>query len=122
MREALLRRKAKCYTTAHVMNVIPRMRQEWFRFLLFPFKAFVVTAPIVLFVWLAVTKGHRVRGARAEAALPVALGLILCIAIFLLVGLIQLIVRRRDAARTSFSFALAAFLVLYLWVLPMCAT
>jgi hypothetical protein len=104
------------------MNVIPHTRQEWFRFLLFPFKAFVVTSPIFLFVWIAVTEGYRVRGSRAEAAVPVGLGLILCVPIFVLVGLIQLIARRRDSAVTSFGFALAAFLLLYLWVLPMCVT
>jgi hypothetical protein len=107
------------------MNVIPHTRQEWLRFLLFPFKAFVVVSPVVLLVWFAALE-HRglavnvVIGAQAEAAFPVALGLIGCVAVFLVVGLIQLVLRRRNAALMSFGFAVAAFLVLS-WVLPMCA-
>lgn len=104
------------------MHVIPHTRQEWFRFLLFPFRAFVVVAPICLFIWLAVTEGHRGRGARTEAAFPVALGLILCIGVFLVAALIQLVTRRRDAALLSFGFAGAAFLILYFYVLPMSAS
>src|SRR5687768_2908533 len=103
------------------MNVIPHTRQDWLRFLLFPFKAFVVVSPVVLLVWFAASEEHRGRVARSEAAFPVALGLIGCVAVFLVVGLIQLVVRKRKAALTSFGFAVAAFLLLYTWVLPMCA-
>jgi hypothetical protein len=104
------------------MRVIPHTRQEWFRSILFPFRAYVVVAPICLLIWLAVTEGHRIRGARAEAAFPVALGLMLCVAVLLVTALIQLIARSRDAALASFGFAIVAFLILYSWVLPMCAT
>ena len=58
-----------------VMRIFRRTRQEWLSFLLFPFRAYVVAAPMCLFVWLSVTQEDRIRGGRAEAALPVALGL-----------------------------------------------
>jgi cbb3-type cytochrome oxidase subunit 1 len=103
------------------MHIIPHTRQEWGRFILFPFRAFVVVAPICLLIWLGATEGHRIRGARAEAAFPVALGLILCVHVFLVAALIQLMARRREAAFLSFAFGFAAFLVMYL-LLPMCAT
>jgi hypothetical protein len=103
------------------MRIFPRTGQEWLSFLLFPFRAYVVVAPMCLLVWLSVTQGDLIRGGRAEAALPVALGLMICLAVFVLAALIQFIARRRDAALASFWFALAAFLLLYALVLPMCA-
>ena len=103
------------------MHLIPHTRQEWLRLLVFPFRAFVLVAPAGLFIWLSATEGHRIRGARGEAALPVALGLMICVGVLLVAALVEFIARRRDAALVNVGFATAAFLVSVAWVLPMCA-
>ena len=103
------------------MRFTPDTRQGWFRFLLFPFKAYVIIAPISLMLCRGSTEGRRFRGATAEAAFPIALGLTLCVIVFVIAAIIQLIARRPRVALDSFVFAVATSLLL-LEVLPMCAT
>lgn len=103
------------------MRALPSNRREWLAFLLFPFKAYVVIAPIFFFVWDAATAGHRMRGVRAHVAAGIGSGYLICLLVFAITALIQVIARRRDAALTSFLFAVAIVVILYFW-LPMCAT
>jgi hypothetical protein len=102
------------------MRVLPANREAWFELLLFPFKAFVVAGPVCFWIWLAVN--GPVKGARTGAGGPVVLGLLVCIPTFLLAALIQFIARRQRAASVSLGFALAAFIILWFWALPMSAT
>ena len=104
------------------MRALPANRDAWFGLLLFPFKAFVVIGPLFFFTWLVLTEGHRVSGARTEVGGPVVVGLLLCIPVFIIAAIIQFTVHRRAAALVSLGYALAAFLILLLWALPMTAT
>jgi hypothetical protein len=102
------------------MRVLPANRESWFGLLLYPFKAFVVIGPLCFFIWLALH--GPVKGARTEAGVPVVVGLLLCIPVFILAALIQFIAHRRTAAIVSLGFAVAAFLILWFWALPMSAS
>jgi uncharacterized membrane protein len=102
------------------MHALPANRESWFGLLLFPFKAFVVIGPVCFWIWLAVN--GPARGARTEAGGAVVVGLVVCIPVFIVAALIQVIARRRHAALVSLGFALAAFLILWFWALPMSAT
>ncbi len=107
------------------MKIFPESRQAWSALILLPFKAYVVAAPVVLFLWHVAMRARRVRmeaqTARADAAFAVALGLMVCLGVFLVAGLVQLWRGKREAARVSFGFALAVLLILYFYVLPLCA-
>jgi hypothetical protein len=94
-----------------VMRFLPQTKSDWGRFVLFPFKAYVVIAwPITLFIAQA--------GGRAARELPldlVWLGYHLCFWILLCGGLIQLSHGRRSDTIVTFIFAALALLV----VLPL---
>lgn len=111
------------HLSSNTMKVLPANRDAWFALLLFPFMAFVLVGPLCFFVWLALTeepRGHW--GANAEAALPVAVGLLVCIPVFILAAMIQFIARRRSAAVESLGFGLMAIVILWFWILPMSAS
>ena len=111
------------------MEVIPHTRQAWLRLVLLPFRTYVVAAPVCLFIWLAATKGQRVRGprmeaalARTEAAFPIALGLFLCVGVFVVAALVQFWAYKHDRVLANLGFAAAALVILYFYVLPLCAS
>jgi hypothetical protein len=89
------------------MRILPQTKSDWGRFVLLPFKAFVVIAwPLLILV--AQTSG------RASRALPVDivwLGYHLCFWILLGGGLIQLSRGRRSDAIITFGFTALALLV-----------
>ena len=111
------------------MEAIPHTHQAWLRLVLLPFKTDLVAAPVCLFIWLAATKGQRVRGprieaalARTEAAFPIALGLSLCVGFFVVAALIQFWAYERDMGLASLGFAAAVSVIPYFYVLPLCAS
>src|ERR1051325_10078526 len=103
------------------MKFFPANKQERWMLLIFPFKTYVVLAPVFFFVWDTATEGYRFRGARETAATIIAFGDIFCLFIFVVAGLILLVARWRNVTITTFLVALATFIMLIFW-LPMCAT
>jgi hypothetical protein len=81
------------------MRVSPSTRKECFKLILFPFKVYVVLAPVGLVVWQIANEGNRVRGALMEAEGRIALGYFICFLTFIILE------HRR------FVWALAAFVV-----------
>lgn len=79
--------------------------------MLFPFRAYLVVAPICLFVWKFATEGRRTGGALAEAAGPVLLGYMICTAVFMLAALIFFLTGRREFVRENLLFAGIAFFI-----------
>ncbi len=111
------------------MKILPQSRQAWSGLFLLPFKAYVVAAPICLCLWRVAILAPRAHSprieaqiARTDAALAVAIGLMFCLGVFLVAGLVQFWDYRHQAARVSFGFAVAALVILYLYVLPLCAS
>jgi len=84
--------------------------------LIFPFKAYVLIAPVWLIYWAVKAPGEHTLLAGLSAYLLVAYAI--CIPFFCLAALIQFIANWRDSALASISFALAASVVfVILWQL-----
>jgi hypothetical protein len=98
------------------MNDFPENKNGWRTLTFLPFKTYLIAGPICFLVWNIATEGHRTRDARAEAAGSVFLGFSVWFGIFMLTGLTQMILRRRDLAVTSFLYALAACVAAVLWL------
>lgn len=103
------------------MTIIPKTREAWGRFLLFPFKVYVAAAPVCLMFWSVLTEGKRVRGTYAEAAFPIVIGYEVCMAALLVAAMIQFARKKANAALENLAFAVVAFFILII-ILPMCAT
>ena len=100
--------------------MLPANRREWFGLLLFPFKAYLPIGIVCLLVWRTATEGHRVRGGLAEAAMPVMLGYMLCVAAFLVVAVVRFFTHRRKLVPEALLFAAIAFIIVLL-LGPWCA-
>jgi hypothetical protein len=81
---------------------------------LFPFKVYMVLAPVALFFWRQATSGERVLGALAEAAQRILFGYLLCVFVFLLAAMTCFIIRWRDRVAENLIFAGISFIIFHL--------
>jgi hypothetical protein len=81
----------------------------------------MLLAPIGLFVWNEMNRGHHIRGALTEAAGRIVLGYAICITIFLFAAAISFFIRRRHLVAENLLQAGIAFLIAG-FLLPYCAT
>jgi len=105
------------------MQTNPHSKHDWLRRMTFPFKAYLVVAPVIFFTWDVATGGSRGghHGViRADFAAVILSGFLVCFLGFLIAALVQFIAHRRDVARVSLLFAGVAFVICYFW-LPMLA-
>jgi cobalamin biosynthesis protein CobD/CbiB len=103
------------------MSILPVNKQEWFALLLFPFKTYLVIAPVCLCIWAIANANNHVRGATAEATGRVLFGYFACTCVFLVTAVIQWFTGRHAAALENILFAAIAFFIAYL-LAPMSAT
>ena len=75
------------------MNIFPHSKQDWLRFVVFPFKAYVIIAPVLLLVSSELPRPRHSGATDAEVFL--VLGLIPCSQILLLAALIFALLDRR---------------------------
>jgi hypothetical protein len=94
--------------TSHAMHIIPHTSQEWERFLLFPFKAYVLVAFVMATLF---HRGLRVDG----TVLWVLLGYIVSFLVLLSASILQAATGGRSEAISSIVFAGLA--VLFGWQL-----
>jgi hypothetical protein len=80
----------------------------------------MLIAPVGLFLWREATWNQHVRGALAEATLPIVLGYLICFAVFVFAAAISFFARRERVAE-NLMFAGIAFIIFYL-LAPMSAT
>ena len=88
--------------------------------MLFPFRAYIIVAPICLFVWKFATDGHHTKGALAEAAAPVLFGFMICDLAFILAAVILYFTHRRELVAENLLFAGVTFLIAVM-IAPMAA-
>lgn len=101
------------------MQTEPHSKHDWLRRVTFPFKAYLVVAPVTFFTWDVATGGSRGghHGViRADFAGVILWGFLVCILGFLIAALVQFIAHRRDVARTSLIFAGITFGISLFWV------
>jgi len=94
------------------MKIVPQNKQEWLSFVLLPFKAYTIIAP-VLFTISSGFPRPRQAGATGTEALLVA-GLFPCAAFLLFAALLLALVGPKGSAPTCLGFGLAALGVGYL--------
>ena len=91
------------------MHVLPKSKQQWFNFVLFPFKAYIIIAP--LYVWHVVSQEAVVRYSQAGVMSYILAAYAICIPFFVLASIIQFVARWRRLALTSFAFAAVTIMV-----------
>lgn len=97
------------------MQVLPQTREQWLRFLTFPFKAYVVIAPALLFVYAALPKP---RNAGVADPLVLMVFLIFPVSLLLLIAaLIFTCTGKKDIAWGCALFAVAGLFLGY-YLLP----
>jgi hypothetical protein len=101
------------------MRILPRY-SHWSGWLLFPFRAYLVVAPVCLFFWKVATEGHRTKGALAEAVGPVLIGYWLCILVFILAAVVLFLTRHRELVAENLLCAGIAMLIAFS-IAPMAA-
>jgi hypothetical protein len=88
------------------MQIIPHNRHDWLRFLMFPFKAYVVMTPVVYFIVAAVLWPRRV----PDYAFPIIGLLFLCGLILLFAALVFAIFGPKGHTFSCVGFAVAAII------------
>ena len=94
------------------MNIFPHSKQDWLRFVVFPFKAYVIIAPVLLLVSSELPRPRHSGATDAEVFL--VLGLIPCSQILLLAALIFALVGPKGFALPCLGFSLAALILVVL--------
>jgi hypothetical protein len=92
------------------MKLFPKGRDGWIGFLLFPFKTFVVAAPIVCHLLSLYVNGSWHSRYGADVLIS---GLVLCIPILLLGALLQAAACKRGESLKTLVFVGIAFLILF---------
>ena len=92
----------------------------WPEVMLFPFRIYMLLAPIGLFVWHELVLGNRVQVAFADATQRIVLGYMLCVTAFMLAAAACFASRRRELVAENLVLAGIAFLIMY-FILPWCA-
>jgi hypothetical protein len=98
------------------MRILPSSKQEWGNLLLLPFKAYAVIFPIWCFIYRS--ESFRVREAQMFFVGCAFWTFVLCVPVFTLAALIQVLANQRQPAIVSLVFALAIPLSAY-FLLPM---
>jgi hypothetical protein len=105
-----------------VMHVLPSSKQAWSDLLLFPFKAYMLMAPIGLVLWQEVTIKHWIGSPLADALERIVSGYAVCGIVFLIAAVIRIATRHRERLGEDLFLAAVAFAVtclLYSWyVIP----
>lgn len=91
------------------MNFLPANARDRSLLLLFPFKAYVLEAPVCYTIWELATSGHRIRGAREEATGIVSVGYAVCFLIFAMAAICFCVFQKNDAFGSPLLFACFAF-------------
>ena len=98
------------------MQLVPHTKHEWLRVVLFPFKAFTVIAPVMFFVSVSLHPTRRFPATHAEELFTAFL---LYDALFLLFAALVLgFTGPKGFALPTAGFGLAAFLIIYVLMLP----
>jgi hypothetical protein len=101
------------------VNILPRTKQEWFGFAMFPFKAFAVIAPI----WVIVLsrQSYYLREAVFNGAVGYTFfwGDALGVAAFIVAAIFQLFSGQRRRALTSMLIAAAAIAIGWFLLVPL---
>jgi hypothetical protein len=91
------------------MQIIPHSKQDWLRLLVFPFKAYVIIAPLLFLISIQFPR-PRISGA-TNSEVFYLVSLLPCSLILLLSGLISSFAGRKHFAFSCFGFSLAALVV-----------
>ena len=94
------------------MKIIPQSRQEWLGFVLLPFKAYTVIAPLLFSISVSLPRPRHTPATSAEAFL--VFGLFPCSAILLLTALVLALVGPKGTALPCAGFGTAAFIIGFL--------
>jgi hypothetical protein len=98
-----------------VMKRLPANSEVWISLVSFPFKAYLVVAPLLFLFWQQFQSDAYPRGVRADFARYIDGGFIVCIGFFLVAATVQFWIRKRGAALQSFLYAVAFFAARLLW-------
>jgi ABC-type polysaccharide transport system permease subunit len=93
------------------MRILPTSKQEWLHMLWLPFKTYAVIFPIWCLIYAS--ESFRVREAQMPFMGYTWLVFMLCVPVFTLAALIQVLANQRQAAIVSLVFALAIPLSAY---------
>jgi hypothetical protein len=107
-------------TRTHSASAAALHKPVWPEFVLFPFRIYMLLAPIALFVWHELILGNRAQMAFADAAQRVVLGYLVCITAFMLAAAYCFVAHRRDRVLENLALGGIAFLITY-FILPWCA-
>ncbi len=77
----------------------------------FPFKVYVVLAPVGLWIWREATAGERLRGALTEATGRIAFGYLLCTMVFLLAAAARFLIKRQNRVAENLMWGGISFIV-----------
>ena len=91
-----------------VMRLLPTNR-HWSGWLLFPFRAYLIIAPVCLYLCSFAPETHKAKGAFAGAAAVVLFGCGICFLVFLLAAVILFLTHRRELIAETVLFAAIAF-------------
>src|SRR3954470_15282003 len=92
----------------------------WPEVVLFPFRIYMLLAPIGLFLWHELILSNRAQVAFADAAHHVVWGYLLCITAFMLAAAFCYATRRRERVLENLLLGAIAFAITY-FILPWCA-
>jgi hypothetical protein len=101
------------------MQIVPTYK-HWSDWVLFPFRAYLVIAPVCLYVCSFAPEAHKTKGAFAGAATVVLLGYGLCFLVFILAAAILFFIRRRELVAENLLLA-GITLLISLFIAPMAA-
>jgi hypothetical protein len=102
------------------MRFLPASGPDRLGLALFPFKAYLVLAPVCLWVWRMSVGNRYVRGGLSEATIAILPGYFLCMLVFFAVALVQFVQQEYKKSFNNILIAAAAVLVL-LVLLPLSA-
>jgi hypothetical protein len=101
------------------MQILPTYR-HWSGWLLFPFRAYLLIAPVCLYLCSFAPEAHKTKGAFAGAVAVVLFGFMICTLVFILAAVVLFLIRRRELVAENLLFAGIAFLIA-LFIAPMAA-
>jgi hypothetical protein len=99
-------------TAIKPMKILPQGRQGWFGLALLPFKAYVVIAPVLVFISAQLPRPRHTGATDAEAFM--ILGLFPCGVILLIAALVLAVTGRKESADPCAGFGVAALVIGYL--------
>ena len=94
------------------MQIIPQSKLDWLRFIVFPFKAYAVIAPLLLFISIQAPRPRHMGPTDADIFL--VLSLFPCSLILLIAALALAIAGLKGFAGPCAGFGAAAFIVAFM--------